>query len=325
MVKKNKQTIALSPDERKIADLIDARNCLDVGFRIMCVYANIRLDLFGKDMVTQFSFGPQNMLEVDYHIMENLDKQYVKLSRLFHRLQDKYAELKGMGELFSRFGVLRSVDEIMDWANEQEIGPDMYSYGGDYLTKKQVAELDCLIDELNFDVNHKIGCGMNDGEITLCKEAIRDAEALDKLRHYGYFSEYWVTRGEDGADESNGTMAGDSRRVFINIFYELGKKINDGMEPDIFFKMAFQHEEAGDMPFEYSGRGKRAISQLIDDVGMKGILRYMFFRGSTTTQVCFRSRVSRECLENEGINRKKLRELDIELVKAGAKLTKYKN
>lgn len=100
MVKKNKQTIALSPDERKIADLIDARNCLDVGFRIMCVYANIRLDLFGKDMVTQFSFGPQNMLEVDYYIMENLDKQYVKLRRLFHRLQDKYAELNGMGELF---------------------------------------------------------------------------------------------------------------------------------------------------------------------------------------------------------------------------------
>lgn len=326
MVKENKQTKTLSRDERKIADLIDARNCLDFGLRIMRAYANMRLDLFGEDMTTQLSFGPQGMLEVDHDIMTNLDTQYVKLCELFSRLQEKYSELKGMGmgELFSRFGIMRSVDEIMDWANDQEKGPES-PYGGYYVTKRQVMHLDCLIDRLNANAKHKLKHGMHDNEIGLCKEAIRDAEALDKLRHYGYFSEYWVTRGEDGADESNGAMAGDSRRTFINVFYELEKKINEGLEPDVFFKKAFKHEEDGDMPFEYACRSGRTINQLIDDIGMKGILRDVFFRGSNSKQVSFRSKVSRECLDNEGINHKELRKLDIKLVKAGAKLTKYKN
>lgn len=220
---------------------------------------------------------------------------------------------------------MRSVDEIMDWANEQEIGPDMYSYGGDYLTKKQIAELDCLIDELNFDTNHEIKCGANNAEIELCKETIRDAEALDKLRHYGYFSEYWVTRGEDGIDAIGGIAADNSRKIFINTVYELEKKVNEKSEPDSFSKLIFEKEKSGDIPFEYASRSGRTISQLIGDIGMKGVLRDMFFRGSDTIQVCFRSKVSRECLDNEGINHKELRKLDIELVKVGAKLTKYKN
>jgi len=326
--KKEQQAKQPSAKERKRADLIDARNCLDLGLQMLYAYARICPDLFENGVLAQFSVGVSDETAIDREVIKNLNKQYVKLCKSFYRLQDKYAELRGRNGTFAQFPLLlniEGVDKVANWANDAPLDDGNTDKGGDYYTKFEISEIDYAIYELGNGVDD-IPCNpaTDENKFKDCEDAIKNAEALRRLYIEGEISEYWVTRGEDGINGANGITADNSRKTFINDCYELKKKINEGLEPDEFFKKAFQCEKESKMPFGYESRSGRSNSQLIGDIGMNGILRDIFFRGSSMTEVCFRSRVNRECLLRENINRKKLRELDVELAKAGAKLTERK-
>lgn len=330
MTQEKKQEKKASIDAQKKADFLDARNCLSLGLGMLYSYFQAFPELGGISPLAQLSTGIGCEETIDDEILKNLNELYCKLRQTFYQLREKYDELKNMDGPFTRFDILKGMEDtdgVINWANDWEADNGAISRGGDYFTKMQIAEIDSLISDLGggADSNRNLKCKIDSNMIGQCKDAIRDADALRKLHTQGEIAEYWVVRGGDGINEADSIMADNSRKTFINGCYELKKRINEGLEPDIFFQDAFQHERDGDMPYEYASRNGRTISQLISDIGMNGILRDIFFRGSSPTRVGFRSKVSRECLYNEGINCKKLRELDIELVKAGAKLTKRKN
>lgn len=270
--------------------LAELYNIVDLGFWIFAIYSRVEY--------------------LDETLKERLERDYALLWGKYQKIVEMNGSLANRDYIFETYDNLPGVNQEI--AQEWLIGEPAYGPGGGPMigaednhkaalgslkTRCYVAGRKTL--ELDEGTESQILCAE-------AKEALELAKTSATLST-GYIPEYTLEWDEIDYE------------VKVNGVYRIAKTKDGSASSKLMAEIMKHKNDDGKTPFtpDY-GKTKRPLSQIMNgDLHINPLLRKIFFRGSNGHTLRFRSPVTKEQLDTEGI---KTFDLDIALVRSGCKV-----